>query len=247
MMAHTIARSGFLTLQLAAFTALLWALVFWSTNNLDQPVVKLMMPMHQNWSGTQAFFVFMMWAVMMAAMMLPSALPMVRTFARIVSRKGQVRNVLAFVAAYLVVWSLFSLAAAAAQWGLQSSGLLSHMLVIKDRTVAGILLVLIGLSQWTPLKDICLSNCRTPAGFFTSHWREGLSGAFRMGLNHGVFCVGCCWALMALLFVFGVMNLAAITLITAAVIVEKTLPYGDLLARIGGTALVLWGGLLLVG
>ena len=90
----------------------------------------------------------------MAAMMLPSALPMLRTYARIVSRKGQVRNVWAFVAAYLVVWSLFSLAAAAAQWGLQSSGVLSHMLVIKDRIAAGILLVLIGHSQWTPLKDI---------------------------------------------------------------------------------------------
>ena len=147
-------RSGSLALQLAAFTPLLWALVLWSTNNMDQPVAKLMMPMHQSWSSTQAFFVLIMWAVMMAAMMLPSALPMLRTYARIVSRKGQVRNVWAFVAAYLVVWSLFRLAAAAAQWGLQSSGVLSHMLVIKDRIAAGILLVLIGHSQWTPLKDI---------------------------------------------------------------------------------------------
>ena len=240
-------RSGFLAFQLAAFTALLWALVLWSTNNIDQPIVKLMMPMHQSWGSTQALLVFVMWAVMMAAMMLPSALPMVKTYAHIVSLKGQVRHVWGFVAAYLVVWSLFSLAAAAAQWGLQASGVLSHMLVIKDRTAAGGLLVLIGLSQWTPLKDICLNTCRTPAGFFTSHWREGFSGAFRMGLSHGVFCIGCCWALMALLFVFGVMNLVAISLITAAVIVEKTLPYGDFLARLGGAALVLWGGLLFVG
>lgn len=240
-------RSGLLAAQLAAFTAFLWALVLWSTNNMDQPVVKLMMPMHKSWSVTQAFFVFVMWAVMMAAMMLPSALPMVKTYARIVSRKGQVRNVWAFVAAYLVVWSLFSLAAAAAQWGLQASGVISHMLVIKDETVSGFLLILIGLSQWTPLKDICLNTCRTPAGFFTSHWREGLSGAFSMGLGHGVFCVGCCWALMALLFVFGVMNLAAIVLITAAVIIEKTMPNGDRLARLGGVFLALWGGAILAG
>lgn len=240
-------RSGFLAFQLAAFTALLWALVIWSTKNMDQPVVKFMMPMHSGWNITQVFFVWGMWAVMMAAMMLPSVWPMVRSFERIVARKGQAHRAWAFVAAYLVIWSLFSIAAAAAQWGLQSSGVLSHMLVIKDRTAAGVLLILIGLSQWTPLKHICLKTCRTPAGFFTSHWREGTSGAFQMGLSHGAFCLGCCWALMALLFVFGVMNLAAISLITAAVIVEKTLPYGDQLVRIGGTALVLWGGLLVVG
>jgi predicted metal-binding membrane protein len=240
-------RSGGLSIQLAAFVAITWALVLWSINNMDQPIVKLMMPMHSGWNIKQVFFVWVMWAVMTVAMMLPSAWPMVRTYQRIVARKGPARGVRAFVAAYLVVWSLFTVGATFVQWALQANGVLSHMLVVKDKTTAGSLLILIGLSQWTTLKDMCLHTCRTPAGFFTSSWRDGTKGAFHMGLRHGVFCVGCCWALMALLFVFGVMNLTAIALITAAVIVEKTMPHGDILARIGGAALVAWGGLLIVG
>ncbi|GGE61445.1 DUF2182 domain-containing protein [Actibacterium pelagium] len=240
-------RSGFHLFQFAAFTALLWALVLWSTNNMDQPIVKLMMPMHSGWNTMQVFFVWVMWAVMMAAMMLPSAWPMVRSYQRIVKRKGQAHGVWAFVAAYLVVWSLFSLGATLTQWALQANGVLSHMLVVKDKTVAGCLLVIIGIFQWTPLKDICLNTCRTPAGFFTSDWRDGTKGAFHMGLRHGVFCVGCCWGLMSLLFVVGVMNLTAIALLTASVIAEKTLPQGIFLAHIGGSALILCGGLIFIG
>jgi predicted metal-binding membrane protein len=240
-------RFGIMHIQLIAITAFFWMLVVWSIDNMDQPVVKLMMPMHSSWSITQWFFVWLMWAVMMAAMMLPSAFPMVVTFQRIAVRKGSALGVWAFVAAYLLVWSSFSGGAAALQWGLQSSGLLSHMLVVTDKTAAAGLLILIGASQWTRLKEMCLHTCRTPVGFFTSYWRDGTRGAFLMGMRHGAFCVGCCWALMALLFVFGVMNLMAIALVSALVVAEKTLPYGDYLVRIVGVFLILWGVLIASG
>ncbi len=240
-------QAGRLTLQLVALGAILWALVVWSVYNMDQPVVQLMMPMQAAWRADQVFFVWVMWAVMMAAMMLPSAYLMVVTYHRIASRKGAAHGTGFFVIAYLAVWSVFSIGATVLQWGLQSAGFLTHMLVISEDRAAAILMILIGSSQWTPIKQLCLNTCRTPIGFFTSEWRKGAGGAFRMGLRHGLFCVGCCWSLMALLFVFGVMNLTAIVLVTLTVMAEKTLPYGNHLARIGGAWLMLWGGLSLVG
>ncbi len=225
----------------AALSTVFWLFLIWSVQNMDQPLVQLMMPMTSAWSAREAAAVWIMWAVMMGAMMLPSAIPMALTHRKIASRKGLGQDNALFVGGYLVVWGVFSIAAAGLQWALQSTGLLSHMLVVGDNRIAGTILILAGASQWTPLKHACLSTCRTPVGFFVTEWREGLRGALYMGLRFGAICVGCCWAMMALLFVFGIMNLMAIGVLACLVAAEKLLPRGETIAKFGGALLLLWG------
>lgn len=231
---------------LALLTAVFWAMTLWSLFHMEQPLVRLMMPMTSAWTPSEVFAVWTMWSVMMAAMMLPSTAPMIATHSRVSAAKGGTQDTVFFALGYLVVWTSFSLVAAGLQWGLQGMSLLSHMLVLKSDGFAGMLLILAGIIQWSPLKDMCLTMCRTPVGFFTTHWRPGRSGALTMGIRHGAFCVGCCWALMALLFVFGVMNLVAIGLLTAVVAAEKLLPHGEKIAKAGGVVLIAWGAYLLV-
>jgi predicted metal-binding membrane protein len=191
------------------------------------------------------WLVFMMWTVMMVAMMLPSASPMIAMYARIAGDRKDSSHLAVwfFASAYLVVWTLFSVAATIAQWALQRATLLRGDLTAPPLIGAAIL-VIAGVFQLTPLKDACLSNCRSPLGFFMTEWRGGNGGAFRMGLKHGAFCVGCCWALMALLFVMGVMNLAWVAALTAFVLIEKATPYGRFVARSSGIAMVVVGGFL---
>jgi predicted metal-binding membrane protein len=141
----------------------------------------------------------------------------------------------------LVLWTLFSALAAVAQWGLHSAALLSPMMVGTSPILGGVLLLAAGIFQWTPLKHVCLRHCRTPLGFIMTEWQEGRWGAFRMGLKHGSYCVGCCWFLMALLFVAGVMNLAWVAVIAAFVLLEKVVPAGPWVGRIAGVVLVGWG------
>ena len=181
---------------------------------------------------------FLMWAVMMVAMMLPSAVPMIQGFlavndGRRLSSRPYV-PVGIFVLGYIVAWAAFSAAATLAQWGLHKAALLSPMMVATSPIVNGGLLLAAGIFQWTPLKRACLTNCRSPLSFLMSEWREGAGGAFTMGLRHGAYCVGCCWALMALLFVVGVMNLLWIAIIAIFVMAEKVLPGGPLIGRIAG-------------
>ncbi|WP_168188310.1 DUF2182 domain-containing protein [Hahella sp. CCB-MM4] len=213
---------------------------------MDQPWVRLMMPMQSVWTFEEAFFVWLMWAVMMGAMMLPSAIPMILVHNKISARNGTEQDNLYFIAAYLLVWSLFSFAAASLQWWLQWLGQISHMLVMTNDSAIAIILILVGVTQWTSLKDRCLGRCRAPIGFLTTEWRSGSGGAFVMGMHHGVICVGCCWALMVLLFVFGVMNLVGIGLLTLFVAAEKLIPQGPVLAKLGGVGLILWGLAFLV-
>lgn len=235
-------------LLLFSLSALFWAPVIWLSYSMEHPLVRLMMPVQSSWTGQQVFFVWVMWAVMMAAMMLPSAIPMIMTHQKIARRKGLRRDNAVFVAAYLVVWGLFSASASALHWGLQELGQLSPMLGLSDNRTASAVLVLVGLSQWMPLKNMCLSKCRTPIGFLVTNWRPGTAGAFKMGLRHGTYCVGCCWALMVLLFVFGAMNLTAIAAVATLVAAEKTLPKGQTIAKVGGVGLILWGvGAFFVG
>jgi predicted metal-binding membrane protein len=198
-------------------------------------------------SWTAAHFAMMlgMWAVMMVGMMLPAAAPMILFFATFAKRSREqghrVAPVGAFVSGYLAVWSAFALLATTLQWALDRAALLSlHMAAISP-VLDGAILVAAGLYQWTPLKRACLSFCRSPVAFIVDHWRTGTGGAFRMGVEHGAFCVGCCWVLMALLFVGGVMNLLWVAAITLAVLVEKLAPRGVWIARAIGTALVLAG------
>ena len=226
---------------IVAASATAWLFVFWTASNMDAPLARLMMPMGTSWSGAEAVSVWIMWAVMMGAMMLPSAAPMILTHRRIVAHRGSPAESFYFGLAYLVVWAAFSIAATLSQWGLQSLGVLNHMLMLKTNLVSGIFLVIAGATQWSPQKSRCLALCRTPVGFLTTEWKAGNVGAFRMGLQHGIDCVGCCWALMALLFVFGAMNLFAILLLSTLVAAEKLLPHGETLGRVAGLLFGVWG------
>jgi len=196
------------------------------------------------------FLLFVMWAVMMVAMMVPSAAPMVLTFLAVNQRRQAATQpfvpVGVFLAGYLAVWTAFSALAALTQWRLHEAALLSSMMAANSARLSGGLLLAAGLFQWTPLKRACLKGCRSPLTFLMTEWREGTAGAFIMGLRHGAACVGCCWVLMALLFVAGVMNLLWVAVIALFVLAEKILPKGEILSRIAGIALAAWGVALMM-
>jgi len=201
------------------------------------------------WTLGYAGVMFTMWWVMMAAMMLPSAAPILLLFARI-NRKERAAGkpfipTGIFAAGYLVAWGGFSLLATGLQWILERFGLLSPMMVTTSYWLGAAILVAAGLWQLTPVKSICLRHCRSPMGFLVQSWRPGRRGAFRMGLEHGSFCLGCCWFLMGLLFFGGVMNLLWIIGLAAFVLLEKTVPMGSWIGRIVGVGVTVWGVLLL--
>jgi predicted metal-binding membrane protein len=222
------------------------------------PARHRMPAQYPGWTPGYALLMFWMWWLMMTAMMLPSAAPVVLTHAAI-TRKGLARaddtgpNALsqqllwattAFVAGYLVMWGLFSLVAVAAQWALERSALLSPRMMPISRLLGSVLLLAAGLWQLTPLKSACLRHCRSPVGFISAHWRPGTGGAFLMGTEHGVFCLGCCWFLMALLFYAGIMNLAWIIGLALFVLAEKTMPVGVAFGRVAGLLFIAWGAWL---
>jgi predicted metal-binding membrane protein len=202
-----------------------WAFVAWMTLNMSHPVVMLMVPVDASWSWATAVAVFLMWAGLMAAMMMPSAAPMILTFDSIERRNAQTADAplrsMLFAGAYLTVWTAFSVLATGAQWGLQQSGLLTPMFESRSNWLTAALLILAGLYQLTPVKRACLHYCRTPVSFLMTEWQDGRSGAWQMGLKHGLYCTGCCWALMLLLFVAGAMNLIWIVFLTIVVALEK--------------------------
>jgi predicted metal-binding membrane protein len=194
------------------------------------------------WTATYVGAAFLMWTLMMVAMMLPSAFPMILLYVRFVRRSGAGNagaKTAAFALAYIAVWSLFSAGAAIGQAALISSGILSEMaLRIGNGRIAGALLVFAGLYQLSPVKRACLDACRSPLSFLMRLWRPGVAGAVRIGLAHGLYCLGCCWALMLLLFAGGVMNLAVIAALTAFVAFEKLAPLGAHGARVSGALLI---------
>jgi len=199
----------------------------------------------KSWTAVQLIPLFLMWVEMMVAMMIPSAAPMILMFATVNrKRREQERpfvSVGIFVLGYLAVWAGFSVLAAVAQWMLHSRALLSSMMVSTSPLLGGMLLMAAGVFQWTRWKNACLTHCRSPLGFLMADWREGKSGAFFMGLKHGAYCTGCCWFLMALLFVAGVMNIWWVALISVLVLAEKVAPKGLWLGRIAGMFLAAWG------
>jgi predicted metal-binding membrane protein len=230
---------------LATTVGLAW-LYLWrlggAMSDMDQ---HMGMPEMHAWSASDGVLLFAMWAVMMVAMMLPSASPMILAFATMNRRRGAAGSPLAhtgiFVLGYLVVWAAFSVMATTAQWGLHVAALLSPGMVAASPAVGAGLLIAAGLFQWTPLKRACLIRCRSPLSFLLAEWREGARGALVMGLRHGAYCVGCCWLLMALLFIAGVMNLVWVAAIAAFVLIEKAVPAGDRVGRIAGALLVVAG------
>lgn len=196
------------------------------------------------WSPGDAALVFTMWFVMMVGMMLPSASPMVLLYAR-VGRHAEAQGTPfaatgIFASGYLAVWLLFSLAATFGQWLLERSLLLTPMMESRSTVFDGVLLIIAGAYQWTPLKYACLSKCRAPVAFLQAAggFRRDPAGAFAMGVRHGAYCVGCCWPLMLLLFVGGVMNILWIAAIAFFVLAEKVLPGGDRIGRTAGALLV---------
>jgi predicted metal-binding membrane protein len=205
--------------------------------------------MEATWDATYFVLIFLMWVAMMVAMMLPSALPTILIFHRAVQNDQKVRSphkhMFVFVAGYVLAWCGFSLVATLLQWSLAETALLSPMMVSASPWLGGAILLVAGVYQWTPFKNACLQNCRSPLGFLAEHWQPGMPGALRLGLHHGLHCVGCCWALMLLLFVGGVMSLLWIGAITAFVLVEKLVPYGAQGGRLSGLALVLAGAWVL--
>jgi predicted metal-binding membrane protein len=201
------------------------------------------------WSLGYAGIMFTMWWVMMAAMMLPSAAPILLLFARINRKEKSAGRPFIptgmFAAGYLVAWGGFSALATGLQWALERLGLLSPMMVTTSYWLGGAILLAAGVWQLTPIKGICLRHCRSPMGFLVQSWRPGRGGAFRMGLEHGSFCLGCCWFLMGLLFFGGIMNLFWIIGLAAFVLLEKTVPMGSWIGRIVGLGAAAWGVLLL--
>jgi predicted metal-binding membrane protein len=200
------------------------------------------------WTSGYAVLIFAMWWIMMVAMMLPSATPMLLLFAR-VNRKEKAGGrpyvpTAFFAVGYLAAWGGFSIIAAGVQWMLVQLGLMSGMMATTSIRLGGAILIAAGAWQLTPIKQVCLRHCRSPLSFLVSAWRPGRQGAFRMGLEHGTYCLGCCWFLMGLLLFGGIMNLYWVAGLAAYVLVEKTVPLGLWLARITGAALVAWGALL---
>ena len=207
--------------------------------------MKMSGPDTQPWAAAQLLPLFLMWAEMMVAMMIPSVAPTILTFAAVNRRRREQERPFVpagiFLGGYLAVWTAFSALAAVAQWALHSAALLSPMMVSTSPWLGGALLIAAGVFQWTPFKHACLAHCRSPLDFLMNDWREGRSGAFVMGVKHGAYCAGCCWFLMALLFVAGVMNMWWVVIISIFVLVEKVVPRGPWVGRIAGVPLVAWG------
>ena len=197
--------------------------------------------MTPRWDGPHLVLLWAMWAVMMTGMMLPSAGPMILLAgdgARQADGKVRARRTYLLASGYLVVWALFSVGATALQWWLARLLVINPMMEVSSRRAGAVFLAVAGIYQWTPWKRACLATCQSPLAFLMRRWRSGAWGAFRMGVEHGAYCVGCCWALMLLLFAGGVMNLTVIAGLTAFVAFEKLAPVGVHSARVSGGLLI---------
>jgi len=197
------------------------------------------------WRMTDVMLTFAMWAVMMIGMMAGSAAPVLLLFAASRAKRpnpgGVKSSVLMFGLGYLAVWTGFSAVAAGAQWALHKGAMLSPAMAASSPYLAGAILIVAGAYQLTPFKGACLTHCRSPLGFLMSHWRDGQLGAFQMGLRHGTYCLGCCWALMCVLFVAGVMNLVWVAMLTGLVLIEKVGRTGTMVARLAGAVMIIVG------
>ena len=197
---------------------------------------------------SELFLTFAMWSVMMVGMMTASAAPVIMLFTGLTEKRGDAgasTTAMVFGLGYLAVWVSFSAAAALGQWGLQRALLLTPEMSITSSIAGGIILISAGAYQLTPAKRACLRQCQSPLGFLMANWRDGTAGAFEMGMRHGLFCLGCCWALMLVLFVVGVMNLAWVAALTVFVLAEKFGRIGALVARAGSVAMIGFGAFIL--
>jgi predicted metal-binding membrane protein len=249
MLEATLRRDRFvIAAGLAALSGLAWVSVARMAAMPARDMSTMAMPSMPGMVGGEApglVWLIGMWAVMMVAMMLPSAAPTILLFAGVSRRRRQQGRpavpVAVFTLGYLLVWTGYAAVAASAQWQLHRLALLSPAMASASPLLAGALLIAAGVYQWLPVKSACLSHCRSPIGFFSQEWREGVGGALTMGMRHGTYCVGCCWLLMVLLFVAGVMNLLWVAAIAGFVLLEKLVRGGVVLGRVAGVALLCWG------
>jgi predicted metal-binding membrane protein len=260
---HQLIRRDQLPLLLAllALTVIAWCYVVWLASGMAMPPdaampampgmdmagTMLMAPAATSWTPVHLAFIFAMWAVMMIGMMTPSVTPMVLLHAQVMRHSAtpgqRVASSCWFLAGYLGVWMLFAAVASLAQWQLDRLALMTPMMESASRPLGAAVLIATGVYQWLPIKDACLVQCRSPLSFIQRHggFQSSVRGSLRLGFVHGMYCVGCCWALMALLFAVGVMNLLWIAALTITVLLEKLLPRGRLLARLAGCASAAYG------
>jgi predicted metal-binding membrane protein len=244
---------------LVLLIVLSWSYVLWIADDMtmggmDMPGYRMipagqgfMMPVSAPWGTVEFAFVLAMWAVMMVGMMTPSVAPMVLIYARVARQAASTTTPFAatswFAAGYLLAWIAFSLAATLAQWAVERWGGLTASMAAGNDVFAGLVLMAAGLYQWTPLKDACLRQCQAPLQFIQRHggFQQGAAGSVALGLRHGLYCIGCCWLLMALLFVGGVMNVLWIAVLAILVLLEKVVPAGRLISRLSGIGCVVAG------
>jgi predicted metal-binding membrane protein len=211
---------------------------------MDMDAFLFAMPMTGDWSLTDFLLLFLMWFIMMVAMMTASVAPLILLFA-MVNRQKQQQNpfvpTVYLLAGYFAIWAMFSLGATVLQWALQQAAWLNPDMKITYRTLGGVILLIAGLFQFSPFKQQCLYYCQSPIDFIHKKWKNGKKGAFQMGMANGLYCLGCCWILMVVLFVAGIMNLLWIALIGLFVLVEKLVRKGRLISYAAGAVLVLYG------
>lgn len=243
-----------LLLCLLGLTALAWLTLLRMARDMSAPggmADAAMAGMIMPWSPADALLMFAMWTVMMIGMMLPSALPMLLIYQQMLRKRMPTPQrhlaLLLFCSAYGLVWAGFALGATALQWALEQLALLSPGMRTTSTALGAGLLLVAGVYQWLPGKAACLEHCRGPLHFLLGYWRPDVLGGWRMGLAHGAYCLGCCWALMGLLFVVGVMNLLWVAVIGAFILLEKNLPQGRRLSRLCGVLLIGWSFWLLLG
>ena len=234
----------FILTGLALITVLAWAYMFRMAWEMVGRGMDINLACLGHWGRGDLAHMFVMWSIMMVAMMIPSATPMIIIFATVNRQRSNKQSPFiptwVFVLGYLTAWTVYSALATMVQWGLHTAALLTHTLVITSPLLGALFLVAAGVFQWTPFRDACMIRCRSPFGFIMTEWREGHRGALIMGLKHGVYCVGCCWMLMILSFVLGVMNMLWMAALTAFMVLEKVTD-NKWISRVAGMILVVWG------
>jgi predicted metal-binding membrane protein len=234
---------------LAGMTLLSWYYLISMAHGLPAGLECCMLPI-KNWDFNYFKMVFIMWTIMMIGMMLPSAVPMTMIYAAVARKAKKQGMPLAstwfFVGGYILMWTLFSLAATFIQWKLDQTALLSPLMASQNPKFGAGILIAAGIYQWLPVKDRCLTLCQSPFHFISRHWRQGNIGALRMGIDHGIYCIGCCWLLMLLLFVGGVMNLLWVGTIAVFILLEKILPFGRQGGKWAGFMMIVIGMIILI-
>jgi len=227
---------------LLVLAALAWGLLIWQAPMMNNQAMGLTM-------GMSAVLFIAIWAVMMVAMMFPAAAPMILMFGAVYASKRRQEQPYVptwiFVSAYLLVWVLSGVLAYFLAIGVEKLAGQSMWLMENATRISGAILVIAGLYQLSPLKNVCLSKCRTPLQFLLTSWHDGYAGAFRMGIEHGTSCLGCCWLLFVILFPLGLMNIAVMALVTALIFAEKALPIGRQISKLAGVGLIVYGVIVL--